>query len=279
MDSYDVPSGSYAVRIIADSIQAVASASNIVGNRLTTFQLTYPRFIHPEFLTHRMISRNSQSSRAMPTSKIIEQVAQHPVMPVEWGKNCKGMVANGLISEMEAAQEIWLGASQSAIQSALLLQGLGVHKQVVNRLLEPYSTITTIATATDWLDFFRLRCAEDAQPEIRHLALAMSEQYYEHEPTLLGPSGWHLPYIPFEEMGDKTFSNDTLARVSTARCARVSLLNHLGTRDIDKDLKLCDMLEADRHMSPFEHAAMALYTDERVANFSGFRSYRSMLGA
>jgi len=275
MDSYDVPSGSYAVQIIADSI-------NISGNRLTTFQLTYPRFIHPEFLTHRMISRNSQSSRAMPTSKILEQVQNNPVMPVEWGKNRKGMTAGEELSseDIKWCKLEWLTCRDTAVYIARILMDRGVHKQVVNRILEPYSTITTISTATDWLDFFRLRCAEDAQPEIRNLAMLMRDRYYENKPIDMGSVGWHLPYITedgSEEDIDYPLSFHKIARISSARCARVSYLTHDGKRDIEKDLKLADMLEKDRHMSPFEHSAMALPDGERVANFSGFRSYRSML--
>jgi len=260
----------YKVDIIADSVSPL-------GNRLTTFQLTYPRVaVHEEFLTHRMLSRNAQSSRAIPIEKMIKQVEEDPFIPVHWGRKQKGMVAEEEVSlvNKEIAESIWCVVQDWAVLNAKMLVKLGVHKQVVNRLLEPFSWITVIATATDWPHFFDLRCSEGAQPEMRKLANMMREEYnVQHKPHLLAPGEWHLPYILSEEQTG-FLDPVILPRISAARCARVSYLTHEGKRDVEKDLALADRLEQDLHLSPFEHAATPTMADSYEANFLGWRSLR-----
>ncbi len=267
--------------IIADSI-------NECGDRLTTFVLTYHRMIHSEFMTHRMLSKNSSSSRAIPVDKMIRKVVTDNVYPLHWGANQKGMVANSEISEMrqEEARSIWESARDIAINHAMAFNAIGVHKQVVNRLLEPFSTITVICSGTEYQNFFAQRCHPDAQPEIRALAIAMREAYDASKSKFLEAGDWHLPFIKNEDWAEmqtrwEEVANGSLdaKKICIGRCAKVSYLNHDGNRSIDDDIKLHDRLLASKpsHLSPFEHVAIALPNSEKRANFTGFESCRFRL--
>jgi thymidylate synthase ThyX len=255
----------YKVQILADSLAPS-------GKRLTTFELTYPRFVHSEFMTHRMFSRNAASSRAIPIEKMIERVTQDPAMPVHWGKNQKGMQAEEELdgTELFAAKFDWLVARDNAVESAEKMLEYGVHKQIVNRLLEPWMWITVICSATEYGNFFNLRCHKDAQPEIRKLADMMAEAYFSATPKTLEYGQWHTPLI----MDDENLPLDQRIKVSVGRCARVSYLTHDGKRDIEADIQLHDRLAQSGHWSPFEHVAMAANVITSYGNLRGFRQYR-----
>ena len=269
-------------KIIADSI-------NEDGDRLTTFVLTYHRFIHSEMLTHRMLSKNSSSSRAIPVDKMIALVESQEVYPLHWGANQKGMVANAEISEMrqEEARSIWDSERNSAIAHARALASIGVHKQVVNRLLEPFSSITVICSGTEYQNFFNQRCHADAQPEIKAIADLMRHEYGNSHPTQLDNGQWHIPFCYMGDRGDwyrqylHSYKTDEQIseqiKIAVGRCARVSYLNHDGTRNIEKDIELHDRLLTSKpaHLSPFEHIAIA--KRGKFANFTGFQSYRNQL--
>lgn len=262
----------YSAKIIADSV----SESQI---RLTTFEVTFPRIVLAEFNTHRAFSRNSASSRAIPVEKMIERVENDPFIPTYWGKNQKGMQAQ---EELEPAMQAradaeWRFSAKSAAGQARYLQLLGVHKQITNRLLEPFLWHTVIVTATDFDNFFALRCHPDAQPEIRTIAVMMRDLYLDNFPTPLTNGQWHLPYVlPSErdELCGKGITEMGLALISSGRCARVSYLTHDGRRDADADLALAKRLEMSGHMSPFEHPALAVDSTERFGNFRGWKQFR-----
>lgn len=256
----------YEARILADTI-------NTCGNRLTTFEVTYPRFVHAELMTHRMLSRNSASSRAIPVQKMIDRVLSDPVIPIWWGKNQPGMQANEELEEKERdiVRWHWLDARDNSVAAARQLSKDGVHKQIVNRLLEPWMWITVIVSATEWDNFFHLRCHPDAQPEIRKIADMMQDLYKRNIPITGSYGYWHTPLIqPDEEF---LYTEDRI-KVSVGRCARVSYLTHDGKRDLQADIDLCDKLIASGHWSPFEHVARALTTPTRHGNFIGWRQYR-----
>lgn len=265
----------WTVRVEKDSI-------NQTGNRLTTFVLTYPRFIHAEFLTHRMVSKNSASSRAIPVSRMIEQVENDPAMPIYWGKNQPGMQAKVELvgEELERAKSLWLSARTNAVAYATAMNQAGAHKQIVNRILEPFSWITVVASATEWVNFWNLRLHPDAQPEFQHLAKMMRAAYDASQPQLLRSGMWHLPFWDWSDSGAPAVQwgyGPALTRarqVATGRIARVSYLTHDGRRDQAKDIELHDQLQASGHWSPFEHCAMALGKPRRVNNFYGFDQYR-----
>ena len=236
-------------------------------------EVTFPRFVLAEFNTHRQFSRNSASSRAIPTSTISERVESDPVLPVEWGRNQKGMSAAEVLTpeDEEEARRTWLDARDAAVEEAQRLHHLRVHKQVVNRLLEPFLWHTVIVTATEWANFFGLRCAPNAQPEIREAALRTRTAREASTPQHVGMGGWHLPLVQPDE---RNLGVETLKKISAARCARVSYLTHAGTREIEKDLDLYERLKSDRHLSPFEHVATPSGDREFHANFRGWIQMR-----
>jgi thymidylate synthase ThyX len=247
------------------------------GVRLLTWQLTYPRFIHSELMTHRMFSRNASSSRAIPVRKVIDQIANFPAEPVHWGKNEPGMQASAELAKKERGQvkDLWILAAQDAIATARKMEALGAHKQLVNRILEPYAHISVIVTATEWANWFELRDHADAQPEIRALARAMKVQMDASVPQELKMGQWHLPYITKD---DGELLPGIAIKCSVARCARVSYLTHDNQLpNIEKDLALFERLVGSRplHASPTEHQATPLEKGtEWCKNFRGWKQYR-----
>jgi len=256
----------FAATLVADSI-------NPLGNRVTSFLLTYPRFIHSELMTHRAFSRNAASSRAIPIEKVIEQVRDNPAMPIRWGKNGKGMQDHGSFAgeQSKDAKVEWKQAANSAIKSALRLQSLGLHKQIVNRVLEPFVWMTTLVTATEWQNFFSLRVHKDAQPEFQHLAYIMLKTYLSSQPESKNWGEWHIPF------GDRMTGNldeTTKLKIATARAARTSYLTMDGKIDVEKDILLHDGLQKSGHWSPFEHSCQASKISK--SNFIGWKQYRHM---
>lgn len=256
------------------------------GRRLTTLQLRYPRFIHSEFMTHRVFSRNASSSRAIPVAKMIEQVRNDAAMPIHWGKNMPGMQANEEL-DLEHKSEVkgeWNMAAQNAADSAEFMMKEGAHKQIVNRILEPFQFISVIVTATEWENFFELRDHPDAQPEIQELARVMKAAIQASKPDELGFGDWHLPYVTKEEKAK--FSIADCRRMSAARCARVSYLTHDGqTPSPEKDFDLFDKLvgSVPLHASPIEHQATAdqcslgmWHNQESWGNFRHWIQFRKL---
>lgn len=255
---------------------------------LWTFELTYPRYIHSEFMTHRVFSRNASSSRAIPVKRMIEQVDSNPVVPPKVYMNKAGMVG-----DVEAPLDVtanfynlWLDAASNAVEIAKNMEKLGIHKQHINRILEPFQFIKVIVTATDWYNFFVLRLAPDAQPEMRELANTIYDEmnhYHNKAVGVLELDKEHtvvsLPYITDEdvkEIGKEEYH--TLMKISAARCARVSYNNHDGSKpDIKKDLKLYGHLYDSKHMSPMEHACIRDEDHRKNANLTGWKSLRYLI--
>lgn len=257
--------------IICDSL-------NPFGGRLTTFVLTFPRIILAEFNTHRMLSRNAASSRAIPFHKMMDKIQTNPFIPVQFGKNQKGMQAGPEIEDPTAAIHNWLHAKDDALNHGQFLANMGIHKQIVNRVVENYGYVTVICSATSGLyNLFGLRANKDAQPEFQVLAYRMLEAYLNNEPAQLEQGDWHIPFG--DRMPDGT-DLDTKKKIATARCARVSYENFDGEININSDIELHDNLAASGHWSPFEHCAMAS-GDPQVrtpGNFAGFFQYRHFFG-
>lgn len=234
------------------------SKSSVNGKEVITFELVYPRFIHGELMTHRMFSRNAASSRAIPIQKMIDQVHTEPATPVHWGKSQAGMQAKEELSGagLEAVKREWHTASGSAIYHAKILKDVGAHKQVVNRILEPFQWMKTIVTATEYENFFWLRNHEDAQPEIKRLAEEMYAVLQTSMPATLEPGDWHTPYYAggWWDKNCESSLEDALA-ISSSCCAQVSY------RLLDDSLEKAKMIykrlvESEPvHASPFEHQA------------------------
>jgi thymidylate synthase ThyX len=292
-------------KVLADSVSPA-------GHRLTTLEATFPRFILAELNTHRVFSRNSASSRAIPIAKQLRRVLDEPYVPIEFGSNQPGMQAGPPLggAKRDAAEAEWLRARDDAVRRVLALVTdpatadgdlldvlaeveeairtkrrpdgwLNVHKQVANRLLEPFMWHTVIVTATEWDNFWNLRCHPDAQPEIRLIAERMRAARQASEPEQLGEGEWHLPLVRSEDREQVTVVED-LIKISAGRCARVSYLTHAGVRDLAADIELHDRLLESGHMSPLEHPARPLAADELEesewsGNFRGWFSYRKTI--
>ena len=262
----------FSARVLLDSVSPA-------GVRLTTMEVRYPRFIHSELMTHRVFSRNAASSRAIPVKKMIDAVRHDPALPLWWGRNQSGMQAREEIDEATraTAQAEWRRALANALETAerLSAEDVNLHKQLVNRILEPFAWITVILTATEWANFFAQRTHEDAQPELRHIALQMQDVYRESVPAALEPDAWHTPLILPDEA---SLPLETRLQVSVARCARVSYLSHDGSREVAKDLDLFEKLVgggANGHWSPFEHVATPLRDAAAWSgNFRGWEQFR-----
>lgn len=254
--------------ILLDSV----STDNV---RLTTMEVTMHRFVLAEFNTHRVFSRNSASSRAIPFPKMKERVMNDLAFPVHWGAEQKGMQSGERLGGTDELiiSEHWRAARLQAVNYAEYCNKQGLHKSVANRLIEPFMWHTVIVTSTYWENFFAQRCDAQAQPEMKAAADAMLQAFKESEPRLLVTGEWHTPLMrPDDEIDierhseqivgntDSTASvNETCIelrkRISTARCARSSYLSHHGVRDIAEDLKLFEKLTTYMHPSPFEHIA------------------------
>ncbi|WP_323842551.1 MULTISPECIES: FAD-dependent thymidylate synthase [unclassified Moraxella] len=257
--------------IVADSISAHTNT------RITTFELEYHRFIHCELLTHRQFSRNASSSRAIPIDKMIDQVALNSAMPIHWGLNQSGMQAKDEQADVDACKEAWCNARDSAIYHAYQLKNLGLHKQIVNRVLEPFQMMKTLVTATNFDNFFNLRCHEDAQPEIKQLADLMYQAMQESTPEVLYAGEWHTPYVYHERdettkeimyfilnnKGNEIYLTELDAiRVSCSCSAQVSYRKN--DTSIEKALAIYDKLVNSEpvHASAFEHCATPIDPSE-----------------
>jgi hypothetical protein len=253
-------------KVIADSIAE--------GVRLTTLEIVLPRYALAQLNTHRVFSRSFESSRAIPVEKRIEAVRAHPFIPREFGKNQRGMQPSALEAATNTqARAVWSVACESALRDAEALAKLGVHKEQANRLLEPFAYVKGIVTATEWDNFFALRLDSHAQGDIRELAEAMKAALDMSTPVKCEPSEWHLPYVGVnggDIEQDSKLDVEARVRISCARCARISYLNHDGQRDIEHDLALYDRLVSSGHMGALEHAAQVVCEENRwqYAKFS-----------
>lgn len=294
----------FSAKVLADSV-----AKN--GCRLTTLEVSMPRIVLAEFNTHRVFSRNSASSRAIPFEKQLTRILDEPFIPIYWGVNQPGMQAYAELNlkEQTHAMRQWRIARDLAVVSLVQLAGgvtalkdanlrrrirsmqrkydpsnagifgtpleRGLHKQYVSRPLEAYMWHTVIVTATEWDNFWALRVSPMAQPEIRKAAELMQTAYNESTPRLLGKNEWHLPLIQEDELEWAAWNPEEARKVSAGRCARVSYLTHDGLRDRSKDIELCESLMSNGHMSPLEHVGRPMSKKEfTLAQFSGnFRGW------
>lgn len=282
---------------------------------LSTLLLRYPRPIHAEFMTHRVFSRNAASSRAIPVAKLIQDVMDDPFVPLFWGKNQKGMqateecnasvksftVGSGTLDRVNA----WTDAAMQAIAAARAFAEAGYHKQIVNRLLEPFAHITVLVSSTEWSNFLALRDHPDAEPHIQILAQEVRKELdREDNIQVLEPGAWHTPFVEdYDARLDESawdledFRNNAI-KLAVACCASTSYKTVDGfDMTLEKAIELHDKLvgSAPLHASPAEHVAQAdtfnrpLYDrfgehagwawkhSEQHGNFEGFRQYRKML--
>jgi hypothetical protein len=241
-----------------------------------------------------MFSRNASSSRAIPVAKQIQMVIDNPAIPLAFTKNQKGMQGGVALTGQEeyAAKKAWVEAMHLAVDQAKILADLDVHKQYANRILEPFAHITVVCSATQFSNFFALRYHSMAQPEICELAKQMWELYSTSEPDGMVEGQWHLPFVSGKEQDiimtnasfdihDQLTAHKNLIKMSVARCARVSYLNHEGKNPtLEEDLRLYDRLLSGMpiHASPAEHQGQAKRFPEHLSgNFHGWEQYRKTL--
>lgn len=257
------------------NVKLVAYSVSPAGKKVATFELTYHRYIHGEFMTHRLFSRNAMSSRAVPVNKMLDIIREAPAMPIHWGKNQPGMQAKEECDEriFESGnywtrEEWWKEAAYEACESAQKMADAGYHKQIVNRLVEPFQMMKTVMTATELDNFFWLRLDADAQPEIEELAKGIRECLLKSQPELLQPGEWHTPYVGhkntrqrgllyYVQEGDELrfISKEEALAISSSCCAQVSYRNLDNT--YEKAMAIYGRLlnGAKVHASPFEHQA------------------------
>lgn len=321
------------VKVIADSISES-------GVRIITIHARYPRIIHSEVMTHRVFSRNARSSRAVPLKTMLEEIRNDPFVPWHWGKNQSGMQASEECDERVLLENFdfyaedeydqpkwhreiipynreaaWRTAAMYACDVAEAFMKAGYHKQVANRLLEPFMYIDTLITSTSWENFFHLRDHKDAEPHFQDLARMIKDAIGASTPKLLKVGEWHLPYIVTEATHENDYMTDsakiykqfwagvdvnafggtsardadildTLKKISVARCARISYKPFDGDASLEKELeRYNDLVGSDPlHASPSEHQATPdYYTGEHWAkpqlhgNFTGWKQYRKFL--
>lgn len=264
--------------IIADSIAPT-------GERLTSFIVVVPRIVLAEFNTHRALTRNSASSRAIPFDKMLEKVISTPFIPIKWQKDHSGMQGSQYLKgrDVELADGAWLRARDRAVEEAKMLNhNIGVTKQFCNRLLEPFLYHTIITTASEWQNFLALRAHSAAEIHIQDLAFKMLEIYNESIPNPLSEGEWHIPFGDKMDLYkianlSKTGYIEEVSRlkvkIAVARCARVSYLNYEGTDDYEKDIILHDRLADMGHWSPFEHCARVMTSQEYQNHIQGIASH------
>jgi thymidylate synthase ThyX len=272
--------GEYKVEVMADSwvtIPIYLYAKG--GHRLITLRIKVPRIVLAEINTHRLFSRNSASSRAIPISKMIQWVLEHPFIPDRFPKTHTGMQASEWIEKgtdiYDECVAAWLGARDLAVETVRQLDVLQISKQLANRILEPFLMHEIVLTATEWENFIALRAHSDAQNEIRIIAEMILQALSESKPTVLEPGQWHLPFgdtLDYKRLGalaqdmKDVGSPDELARmVTVARCARTSYMNFEGKDDYSADITMYRRLKDQGHWSPFEHVARAMTPAEYMA--------------
>jgi hypothetical protein len=264
-----------------DNISAKILAHSVSnGIEMFTYELEYPRFIHSEFMTHRMLSKNAASSRAIPVAKAMDLILENPAMPVFWGKNQAGMQATEELIDrsLSEAMRIWLEAMDDAIYSMAELNNLGLHKQIANRICEPWSHIKVVVSGTEWDNFFLLRAHKDAQPEIHRLADVMLEAKAASTPMQLYSGEWHLPYVLGKrdaktnmlkysvesDTGEGALSLEDAIMVSVSCCAQASYRNNDDS--VEKARLMVSRLSGGDivHLSPFEHQATPMNSPCRL---------------
>lgn len=268
--------------VILDSLHPSRSS------RLTTLRVTFPRYLLPEFNTHRAFSRNSASTRAIPLKKFRQTVLDNPAEPAFWGLVGKGMQAHGPMPLAKAnwARRLWRGLRYPACAVHWVLEKLGASKETASRLLEPWAHSVVLVTATDagWSNFLTLRNHPAADPTLQAVAQAVAKSIAESHPILLNIGGWHLPFS--NPQTDVRGWLKTAQIQSVARCARVSYATpdqpHRESQMVEDAALYQRLVGSDpKHCSPAEHQACAVpMFATGQGNFgpdSGWGQFRKML--
>ena len=225
--------------------------------RASTLMVTMPTYVLAEFNKHRVFESNTSSSRAIPTSKLLEQVRNDPVIPIHWGINQAGMEAKEEEVDVEEATKIWGWAVESVCVYSEALAMLGLHKQVTNRPLAPFMWSTVIVTATEWDNFFAQRLAKDADPMMQRVAKEMYDALAFSIPV---ERKVHLPFVSDRELAK--YTQEECTHMSVARCARVSYKRHTDDFTLEQDMALSERCKNSGHWTPLGHQLFAGKDDQ-----------------
>ncbi len=273
--------------MVAISAKVLADSVSPFGCRLTTLELVFPRIILAEFNTHRMLSRNAASSRAIPLSRRVKQAEEDPFIPLVFEREQKGMSGGEEVERAATAAHLWTDAAFAMAAYARQLGNLGVHKNIVNRLLEPFAWVTVVASATNWSNLLYQREHPAAEQHFQVLATAIHNVIQESTPTPIPAGGWHLPYYDSQDTDALVMMGQNALvvgpHISAARCARVSVTPFDSEkRDIEADLRVWTKLvertdtHDPKHWSPLEHPAISMPEPDRYGNFVGWCQLRKL---
>lgn len=252
---------------VGDTTRVVAHSRSTSNpeNSIITFELEYWRAIHPELLTHRYFSRNAMSSRAVSLKNMESLVRSQETSPIYWGLDQRGMSASNEHEDPSLCVEAWDRGRERALKTFNELKDLGLHKQIVNRPLDPYQRIKVVLTTTELNNFFWLRLGDDVEPNMQSLASMMKDCVDNSPVEELHDDEWHTPYVQHERdfegnlvylvEGLPVTTKEALA-ISSSCCAQVSF------RTIDNSYnkatsvyKKLGVGSDKMHASPFEHQA------------------------
>lgn len=255
-----------------NSVKVIQDSVNTSDNRLITYEIETYRYIWAEVLTHKMLNKNAQSSRAVPVKSVLEVNENNPVFPLVWGKNQGGMSSTNLLEgiELESAKQLWKAASDNAFAYSKQLSEVGLHKMWANRITEPFSRIKVVMTGTEWDNFEWLRDDPSAaQPEIVDLARKIKDAKYNSSPLRLYPGQAHVPYVTREFVrsskqihyfvpGEGEVSLDIALKISASCCGQVSYRKLDDS--FEKALQIYDRLfdGPKPHFSPSEHQGIVM---------------------
>lgn len=255
-----------------NTVQVIQDSRNLSGNRLTTYEIETYRYIWAEVLTHKMLNKNAQSSRAVPVKSVLSINESNPVTPIVWGKNQGGMSASEQLEgiELESAKQLWKAAADSAFIFSKRLSDIGLHKMWANRITEPYSRIKVVISGTEWDNFEWLRDDPDAaQPEIVDLARKVKQAKAESTPFELRAGESHVPYVTrirqdprsqlqYLDTNGNDLSLEDALKVSASCCGQVSYrkLNDSFEKAMEIYARLFDGPKP--HFSPCEHQGIAM---------------------
>lgn len=266
--------GGITARIVADSV-------NEAGNRLTTYELEFHRYILAEYNTHRMFSRNAASTRAIPLIKMLQQIADNPAMPIFYGKNQAGMSAAEELDDVakSRAESVIRKMLEACTEGVAELNEIGLHKQHAGRYLEPWGWVKGVLSFTEGANWDWLRDDDAAQPEIRELCRVMKQAAEQSVPELLKAGEWHLPYVEWTTAicdGTMYYKNAvgefefiTLKNAIKVSCARCAAVSYRGEDyGLEKCLPLYERLVGSekKHSSALEHCATPMQGPEHDYN-------------
>lgn len=265
----------------------LASQATNSRRKVYTLHLRYPRIIHAEMMTHRVFNRNARSSRAVPIKTMLNEIRNDPFIPWHWTRIQAGMQgvggwdqkillqgAAGLFDDVDLSvsrEAAWLHGRDMMADLAESFAKAEYHKQVANRLVEPFMWMDMLVTSTHWANFLHLRDHKDAEPHIRDLAVLVGQALKEAEVQQLKPGEWHLPFVTEEDNKlayehvlaqtglsgtlNHMMALDVLKKISSARCARISYKPFDGDGSFERELERFEQLVGNDavHASPLEH--------------------------